>query len=74
MRTDTNATRCFRSKQVMTVDEVQVDNFNFPALHRDQGAHNSAKWVTQKIKSGHTMNPGKVQDSNVTTFSVGTNG
>ena len=70
MRTDTNITRCFRSGPVMAVDEVQAYDCNFPPLQRDTHTQGGANRVKQKIKSGHTMNPGKVQDSKVTTFSA----
>ena len=70
MRTDTNITRCFRSGPVMAVDEAQVYDCDFPPLQRDTHTQDGANRVTQKIKSGHTMNPGKVQDSKVTTFSA----
>ena len=68
MHTDTNATRCFRSGPVMAVKELQVNDFNFPALHSDQTAHGGAEWVVKKIKSGYFMNPVKVQNSKVTPF------
>ena len=69
MCTDTNATRCFRSGPMTAVKELEVNDSNFPALYSYQSAQCGAKRVTQKTKSGHTMNPGKVQDSKVTTFS-----
>ena len=48
MRMDTNAKRCFRSGPVMVVKELQVNDFNFPALHSDQTAHGGAERVVKK--------------------------
>ena len=69
MQTVTNTNRCFRSGPVTAVKELEVNDSNFPALYSYQPAQCGAKRVTQKTKSGHTMNPGKVQDSKVTTLS-----
>ena len=70
MQTVTNTTRCFRSGPVTAVKKLEVNDSNFPALYNYQPAQHGAERVTQKTKSGHTMNPGKVQDSKVTTFSA----
>ena len=45
------------------VQGLQVDDTNFPTLESTTG-------VLEKIKSGHTIEPGQVQGSNVTTFST----
>ena len=63
-----NSTRCFRSGLVMTVKELQVNDSNFPVLHKDQIAQGCATQVVKKIKRGYTMTLCKVQERKVTTF------
>ena len=54
MHTEISSTRCFRSGLVMMVKELQVNDSNFPVLHKDQIAQGCATWVVKK-KKGVTL-------------------